>query len=144
MERVADETDVVIIGGGPAGLSAACRLMQLANEHGKELRVCLVEKAAEIGQFGQFSHHADQGVLHELYSFFIISWSIFAPGWQLYSIDMRTFKTKDSHKLYDSLWFNILNNNTSLDFMWLLLFLQVITFSKYEKKIELKVMSAFI
>lgn len=50
MERVSDEVDVCIVGGGPAGMTAACRLMQLAQQHETELRVCLVEKAAEIGQ----------------------------------------------------------------------------------------------
>ncbi|KAJ8965630.1 hypothetical protein NQ317_017419 [Molorchus minor] len=49
MERFADETDVLIIGGGPAGLSAAIRAKQLAEKDGKELRVCVVEKAAEVG-----------------------------------------------------------------------------------------------
>ena len=43
------EFDVVIVGGGPSGLSAACRLMQLAERDGRELTVCLVEKGSEIG-----------------------------------------------------------------------------------------------
>lgn len=41
--------DVLIVGGGPAGLSAAIRLKQLAAESGRELSVCLIDKGAEIG-----------------------------------------------------------------------------------------------
>ncbi len=41
--------DVVIVGGGPSGLTASIRIMQLAAEHGLELSVCLVEKGSEIG-----------------------------------------------------------------------------------------------
>lgn len=49
MERFAEEADVVIVGAGPAGLAAAIRLKQLAAKHDKDIRVCLVEKAAQIG-----------------------------------------------------------------------------------------------
>jgi len=49
MERESMEFDVIIIGGGPSGLSAAIKLKQLASDQDKELSVCLVEKGSEIG-----------------------------------------------------------------------------------------------
>jgi len=49
LDREFMEFDVVIVGAGPAGLSAACRLKQKAAEAGKEISVCVVEKGSEVG-----------------------------------------------------------------------------------------------
>lgn len=49
VERESMEFDVVVVGAGPSGLASAIRLRQLAEEKGKEISVCVIEKGSEVG-----------------------------------------------------------------------------------------------
>ncbi|KIW08243.1 uncharacterized protein PV09_01170 [Verruconis gallopava] len=67
VEREADQVDVCIVGAGPAGLSAAIRLKQLANEAGNEdFRVLVLEKAGEIGDHIVSGNVMEPSALNEL------------------------------------------------------------------------------
>ena len=88
MERVTDETDVVIVGAGPGGLSAAIKLKQLAAEKGQELRVCVIEKAAEVGGHILSGAVIEPRALNEL-----------IPDWKEKEAPLKTPVTEDVFSL---------------------------------------------
>ena len=71
MERESMEVDVVIVGGGPAGLAAACRLGQLAQSKNEALSIVVVEKGSEIGAHILSGAVMDPKAMNELF-----------PDWQ--------------------------------------------------------------
>lgn len=78
------EFDVVIVGAGPAGLSTACKIMQLANENDTELMVCVVEKGSEVGAHILSGAVLETRALDEL-----------IPDWQSKGAPIKTKVTED-------------------------------------------------
>nr|WP_152747393.1 electron transfer flavoprotein-ubiquinone oxidoreductase [Pseudomonas kitaguniensis] len=78
------EFDVVIVGAGPAGLSAACRLKQKAAEAGKEISVCVVEKGSEVGAHILSGAVFEPRALNELF-----------PDWQALGAPLNTPVVRD-------------------------------------------------
>ncbi|MGB2517275.1 MAG: electron transfer flavoprotein-ubiquinone oxidoreductase [Pseudomonadales bacterium] len=84
MERESMEFDVVIVGAGPAGLSSACKLLQLAQEHNQEISVCVVEKGSEVGAHILSGAIFEPTALNELF-----------PDWQAMGAPLNTPVSKD-------------------------------------------------
>ncbi|KGK11677.1 electron transfer flavoprotein-ubiquinone oxidoreductase [Vibrio navarrensis] len=84
MERETMGFDVVIVGAGPAGLSAACKLAQLSQQHQTNMSICVVEKGSQVGAHILSGALFETTALDELF-----------PHWQKMDAPLKTTVKSD-------------------------------------------------